>query len=136
MRFISQTSVVALLAARVLAHPAPSSHGVVRRGIDISAFKLKTQSTYYDVADPAKIEIPPSFDTLSYTETARLVVEELFPKADFRLVTDHYIGNDGVGHVTFKQQLHGLDIDNADFNVNVRNFSRPCKHVLIYSTDC
>lgn len=119
MRFVSRTALAALLAIRVLGHPTPSPHANVRRGIDLEAFRLKTEASYSDVKKTEDLNLPPSFDTLSYTETARLVVEELFPKADFRLVPDHYIGNDGIGHVVFKQQVHGIDIDNADFNVNV-----------------
>jgi len=119
MRFVSHSGLVGLLATRVFGHPTAAPHAVSRRGIDLEAFRLKTESLYSDVKKTEDLNLPPSFDTLSYTDTAKLVVEELFPKADFRLVPDHYIGNDGIGHVIFKQQVHGIDIDNADFNVNV-----------------
>jgi extracellular elastinolytic metalloproteinase len=34
-------------------------------------------------------------------------------------VDDHYVGNNGIAHFYFKQTVNDLDIDNADFNVNV-----------------
>jgi extracellular elastinolytic metalloproteinase len=119
MRFVSQSGLVALLATRVLGHPTASPHAIGRRGIDIEAFRLKTESLYSDVKQTENLDLPASFEALSYTETAATVVKELFPNANYRLVSDHYIGNDGIGHVFFKQQVHGIDIDNADFNVNV-----------------
>lgn len=119
MRFATSVGVASLLVTRVLGHPTASQHAQSRRGVDISAFRLKGQSSYADVAKTGELNLPPSFGEASYTDTASAVVKELFPKAEFRLVPDHYIGNDGIGHVVFKQQIHGIDIDNADFNVNV-----------------
>jgi extracellular elastinolytic metalloproteinase len=58
-----------------------------------------------------------------YVETAKELVTsataDLGPGSTFRLVQDHYVGTNGIGHVNFKQTVHGLDIENADFNVNV-----------------
>lgn len=34
---------------------------------------------------------------------------------------DHYVGTNGIAHFNFKQTVNGVDIDNADFNVNIRN---------------
>lgn len=123
MRLLSQTAVAALLASRVLGHPHASPVASIRgRSVDLSQFRLKSGSTYSDVAQTsdAGLQPPSSFDTPDYTQTATWLVQEIFPEADFRLVTDHYVGDDGMGHVQFKQTAHGLDIDNADFNVNVR----------------
>ena len=53
-------------------------------------------------------------------DAATAVVKKVLPNAEFRLVDDHYVGSNGIAHVNFKQTVHGLDIDNADFNVNVR----------------
>lgn len=124
MRLLSQAGVVALLSTRVFGHPhAPSPpQGSIRgRSVDLSAFKLKTGSVYSDVAKTSEsgIELPVGFDTPTYTQAATWLVQEVFPDAEFRLVPDHYVGNDGIGHVVFKQTVHGLDIDNSDFNVNV-----------------
>jgi extracellular elastinolytic metalloproteinase len=54
-----------------------------------------------------------------YTETAKDLVKSTFPKATFRMVNDHYVGTNGLAHIHFKQTINGIDIDNADFNVNV-----------------
>ena len=32
---------------------------------------------------------------------------------------DHYVGTNGIAHYYFKQTANDLDIDNADFNVNI-----------------
>lgn len=58
-----------------------------------------------------------------YVATATKLVKSTFPNMTFRTVKDHYIGTNGIGHVHFKQTAHGIDIDNADFNVNVSIFS-------------
>ena len=58
-----------------------------------------------------------------YVSTATKLVKSTFPKSTFRVVDDHYIGTNGIGHVHFKQTAHGLDIDNSDFNVNVSTLS-------------
>lgn len=129
MRLLSQTAVAALLASRVLGHPHASPVASIRgRSVDLSQFRLKSGAVYSDVAQTtdAGLHPPSSFDTPDYTQTATWLVQEIFPEADFRLVTDHYVGNDGIGHVTFKQTAHGLDIDNADFNVNVSFLRKHC----------
>lgn len=53
-------------------------------------------------------------------ETATEAVQKIAGSdATFRTRSDHYVGTNGVGHVYFKQNIHGIDIDNAEFNVNV-----------------
>jgi extracellular elastinolytic metalloproteinase len=55
-----------------------------------------------------------------YVEAATRLVKGIVPEGiEFRLVDDHYVGDNGVGHVYFKQTVHGVDVDNAIFNVNV-----------------
>lgn len=41
------------------------------------------------------------------------------PNATFRLVDDHYVGANGIAHFYFRQTANDVDIDNADFNVNI-----------------
>lgn len=55
----------------------------------------------------------------SYVDSATAVVQSTVPGVEFRVVDDHYVGTNGVAHVNFKQTVHGLDVDNSDFNVNV-----------------
>ena len=122
MRFISASISAALLASHVLGHPASSSTsrgGLQARAIDLSAFRLKPVSTYSN----ASVTNEADFNTLvrraDYLETASALVQKLAPGAQFRVVDDHYVGDNGIAHVNLKQTVNGLDIDNADFNVNV-----------------
>ncbi|KAI0968120.1 extracellular elastinolytic metallo proteinase [Xylaria arbuscula] len=102
------------------AHPAPvGKPGVRRRAVDLNAYRI-TQSPHYHNeaatrADPKLLV----FKRDTYVETATALVKSVVPDATFRLVEDHYVGNNGIAHVNFKQTVHGLDIDNADFNVNI-----------------
>lgn len=127
MRFISGAASAAMLASQVLGHPSASSsprHGALQaRGIDLSSFRLKTTAIYSNVTDTTS---SPVVDTVikraTYVETATDLINKVAPGTDFRLVTDHYVGDNSIAHVNFKQTAHGLDIDNADFNVNVSFF--------------
>ncbi|EGR44217.1 uncharacterized protein TRIREDRAFT_70800 [Trichoderma reesei QM6a] len=122
------------LAANVHAHPTKqhdSGSNLVRRGIDISKYHLPslsdyTPSTHVDVEDEASLQ---SVDLKrDYVATATRAVKRLAPHAKFRVVDDHYVDVDGIGHVHFKQTVHGIDIDNADFKVNVGRNGRVFSH--------
>ncbi|KAK1574740.1 fungalysin metallopeptidase [Colletotrichum navitas] len=106
--------------SQVFAHPATGhSHNIGRRGVDIEAFRLPQVGSYTNATE---IEATPPIALLKrggYVETATELVKKLAPNAEFRLVGDHYVGTNGIGHVNFKQTVHGLDIDNGDFNVNI-----------------
>jgi Zn-dependent metalloprotease len=68
-----------------------------------------------------------TFSAPTYVDTASQLVKKVASGTEFRVVTS-YKSDTGVGHVVFKQQVHGIDIDTADFNVNVsftRKFNRP-----------
>lgn len=105
--------------ALVGAHPSgPGSHSIVGRSIDLNAFRLKATSSYVN----ASIAESPSHrrhKRADYIEAATELVKSQINGASFRVVEDHYVGANGVAHVNFKQTANGLDIDNADFNVNV-----------------
>lgn len=110
------------LAAKTQAHPAhhaPRGSALGKRGIDLEAFRLKEIADY--IPNEEVVEDPPL--TVSkrddYLETAKDVIKSVLPKATFRLVEDHYVGSNGIAHVHFKQTVNGVDVDNADFNVNV-----------------
>ncbi|EKD16128.1 uncharacterized protein L3040_007782 [Drepanopeziza brunnea f. sp. 'multigermtubi'] len=123
MHFLFRTGAVALLAINAIGHPTSShqSRGNIQaRKIDLEAFRLTTASTYTNASTAADIE--PSAGLVrpaGYVNTATALVRSVAPSAEFRLVEDHYVGSNGIAHVHFKQTVHGLDIDNADFNVNV-----------------
>lgn len=116
------------LPASVFAHPAHQSYGLNRRTVDLNAFRLKSLAKYVNATETV-IEAPSSFAPFkpqSYVEVATQHVKMIAPDATFRVVDDHYVGDNGVAHVHFRQTANGLDIDNADFNVNVRYDSVPC----------
>lgn len=121
MRFTSHVGAAALLASTVLGHPrstTTSRSGLQRRVIDLNAFRLKTIPSY---TTPVIIDsnTTPILKREDWIDTATSLVKATVPNAEFRLVDDHYIGVNGIAHANFKQTAHGLDIDNADFNVNV-----------------
>jgi extracellular elastinolytic metalloproteinase len=103
---------------RANAHPAHKSD-LQRRTVDLRSYTLKTTSQYINT--PAS-KADPSLKLLrreGYVETATELVKKIAPDAEFRVVNDHYVGNNGIAHVNFRQTVHGIDIGNADFNVNV-----------------
>lgn len=120
------------LAANVNAHPArqpENGNSLAKRGIDISKYHLPSLSQY---TPSPNIEEEASLQSLTYkrnyVDTATRAVKKIAPKSEFRVVDDHYIDVDGIGHVHFKQTVHGIDIDNADFKVNVSG--RPNESIL------
>ncbi|CZS99711.1 hypothetical protein WAI453_002365 [Rhynchosporium graminicola] len=124
MRFLSRAGAVALLASNVLGHPASqhsqsSTRGLLPRTIDLSRFRITTESTYSNATATAESDISSLTKRVDYVDTASAVVSKIAPGAEFRVVSDHYVSENGIAHVYFKQTAHGLDIDNADFNVNV-----------------
>jgi extracellular elastinolytic metalloproteinase len=108
------------------AHPARTAKpGVRRRTVDLNAYRIHQAPEYHnEEATNAKRSELLVFKRESYVETATALVKSVVPDATFRVVGDHYVGTNGIAHVNFKQTAHGLDIDNADFNVNVRLLPR------------
>ena len=111
------------LAANVQAHPhgrEPNKSSLSKRAVDVAKFRLTDMSNYtasaVTKADASVMTIGKRGD---YVGTAAELVKTVAPGAEFRVVNDHYVSSDGVAHVNFKQTMHGIDIDNADFNVNV-----------------
>ncbi|KAF2497908.1 extracellular elastinolytic metallo proteinase [Lophium mytilinum] len=118
----------ALFIGQTIAHPLVSTgqhdhrvQSLQRRQVDISKFRLTTTANYVN-ADSGDSALK-LFRSLSagndYLETAKAFVAKTFKHADFRVADDSYVGANGIGHVYFKQTAHGLDIDNADLNVNI-----------------
>ena len=109
---------LALAIHHVSAHPlSQSSQGLARRVVDLNAFRLKALSDYVN-ATTVDEEIVASFQKAAPKDTATDLVKTTVPGAQFRLV-ESYTGDNGVAHFYFRQTANGLDIDNADFNVNV-----------------
>ncbi|KAK6846422.1 extracellular metalloproteinase MEP [Apiospora arundinis] len=88
-----------------------------RRSVDLNAFRLKSTAKY--ISSKASTDALKIARRDTYVDTATELVKTISPGSEFRLVDDHYVGENGIAHVNFKQTAHGLDIDNADINVNI-----------------
>ncbi|TVY53916.1 Extracellular metalloproteinase mep [Lachnellula cervina] len=122
MRVIAAASAAAFLASQAFGHPTSTTprRSLSRRVVDLNAFRLDTVADYKNSTSTAKsITAPPLFKREDYVDAATAHVKSIAPGKEFRLVDDHYIGSNGIAHVNFKQTVHELDIDNADFNVNI-----------------
>lgn len=112
------------LAAVTTAHPkraaAPSNGDVVlgKRGVDLTQFTIPGLGDYTKANDVEESQFRLT-NPADYVAAATRAVKDVAPNAEFRVVEDHYIGASGIAHVNFKQTAHNLDIDNADFTVNV-----------------
>lgn len=122
MRSVLIATLASVAAVGVYAHPqARNSASLSRRAIDLDKFRMVVKTEYKNATE---VDADPTIPTLraraSPEETATELVSAQAPDAEFRLSTDHYTGKNGVSHFYYKQTANGLDIDNADFNVNVR----------------
>ncbi|KAF1846149.1 extracellular metallo proteinase 2 [Cucurbitaria berberidis CBS 394.84] len=121
MRSFLLASLASLAAIKsTYAHPRPGSNTLHRRAVDLDSFRVKVATVYKNAtevaADPS---IPSLAKRASPQEVATALVQSTVPDAKFRLVDDHYVGANGIAHFYFKQTANGLDIDTADFNVNI-----------------
>ncbi|KAJ8121691.1 hypothetical protein ONZ43_g1922 [Nemania bipapillata] len=111
-----------LLGASLLvyAHPSPrSSNNVQGRAVDLKAFRMNTNSQYINHKSSKADQSLRLLKRGTYIETATELVKQVVPNAEFRLKKDHYVGTNGVAHVYFRQTMNGLDVGNANFNVNI-----------------
>lgn len=130
MRFSTlQAAAVAQLATSVLAHPhaAPAAEGSAlhKRAVNIDAYKNKLGAapakyvTNEVIVEAEKKGTPiRRAAAAADNDVASAHIKTLHPNAQFRLVTS-YSSRNGVTHTAFKQTANGIDIDTADFNVNV-----------------
>jgi extracellular elastinolytic metalloproteinase len=123
------------------AHPHPTTgtrNNVQRRTVDLKSYRVKTASHYVNNKASKADRSLKLLKRATYVETATELVKQVVPNAEFRLKGDHYVGTNGVAHVYFRQTVHGLDIGNANFNVNVCN-SVMKLHLVAYANypvDC
>lgn len=120
MRAALLTTLASLGVIGINAHPTSRSNTLGKRAVDLDAFRMRIKADYKNAT---QVSSDPSIASLtrraSAEEVATELVKKTVPGATFRLVGDHYVGTNGVAHFYFKQTANGLDIDNADFNVNV-----------------
>ncbi|KAL6707019.1 hypothetical protein ACN47E_004969 [Coniothyrium glycines] len=119
MRSVLLASLASLSAVIIHAHPT-SHNKLAKRAVDLDAFRVKVKTVYKNAT---AVELDPTIPSLSRRASAQDVATELVqktsPSAKFRLVDDHYVGTNGIAHFFFKQTVNGLDVDTADFNVNI-----------------
>ena len=90
-------------AAYVRGHPAPEARtgaALQRRTIDLNAFRLPALSEYINATVVESSPETASFaKRADYVDTATELVKTKAPGATFRLVQDHYVGDNGIAHV-------------------------------------
>jgi extracellular elastinolytic metalloproteinase len=120
---------LALTIGSISAHPlSQHSKGLAKRTVDLNAFRLKVASDY---TNSTSVDTDPPLGITKRAaneDTATELVKKKVPGATFRLV-ESYTGTNSVAHFYFKQTANGIDIDNADFNVNVSQYSRADLHL-------
>jgi extracellular elastinolytic metalloproteinase len=123
MRSALIATLASVAAMGAYAHPhTRGSASLSKRAIDLDKFRMVVKTEYKNATE---VDADPTIPTLRLRatpeETANDLVAAQAPDAEFRLSGDHYTSKNGVTHLYFKQTANGLDIDNADFNVNVCN---------------
>jgi extracellular elastinolytic metalloproteinase len=105
--------------AGVAGHQIRSKQQLGTRVVDLNQYRLPVRANYVNATETSSSPHVALLKRGTYVDTATELLKSVVPGVTFRLVSDHYVGSNGVAHVYFKQTAHGLDIDNADFNVNV-----------------
>lgn len=114
--------VYGLLGASMMAdaHPSTKSrNNIQRRTVDMNSLRLGTTSQYVNHKAAKADQSLKLLKRATYVETATELVKQIIPDAEFRLKKDHYVGTNGIAHVYFRQTVNGIDVGNANFNVNV-----------------
>lgn len=112
--------ILALGAATASAHAAYGEGGLFNRGNDVRQYAMPDLAHYspnYSKEKSKRHINQPRSETP--VDAALAYVKKTTPNVEFRVAHDHYTSTSGVTHVNFKQTLHGIDIDNADFKVNI-----------------
>ncbi|KAK2755603.1 elastinolytic metalloproteinase mep [Colletotrichum kahawae] len=111
------------LASRAVGHPAHGPRQLSKRTQLLNSYRFNTVSSY--TAGDGATFFEPKITTErrdkrdDYVKIATLKLQEIAPQAEFRLVGDSYVGRNGVAHVHFQQTVNGIDVDNAQVNVNI-----------------
>ncbi|PYI01935.1 extracellular elastinolytic metallo proteinase [Aspergillus sclerotiicarbonarius CBS 121057] len=116
MHGLQMIGALPLLAA---AYPTAQVTHADKVAVDLNALRLVSNAEYVNSLNVTTQALAVASFEGNYTDTAARLVQEIAPGASFRLVEDHYIGDNGIAHVYFRQTVHDIDIDNADFNVNI-----------------
>lgn len=92
----------------------PPENGLIVTGAPLP----KQVDNYYpsDRLPTTKLEYEKGVD---YLETAKNFVAAMYPRVQFTVLPDNYVGTNGVGHVHFKQVYEGELIPSSHLTVNV-----------------
>ncbi|KAE9579475.1 hypothetical protein CGMCC3_g4703 [Colletotrichum fructicola] len=111
------------LASRAAGHPAHGLRQLSKRTQLLNSYRFNTVSSYTAGNDATFPEPKTATERrdkrADYIGIATLKLRETVTQAEFRLVDDSYVGSNGVAHVHFQQTVDGIDVDNAQFNVNI-----------------
>ncbi|KAJ6789113.1 hypothetical protein PWT90_08947 [Aphanocladium album] len=111
---------LALGATAASAHAVHASGGLNGKSIDVRKFAMPDLAHYSPnySKDKSKrqINLPRNAPPV---DAALAFVKKRAPGVEFRMADDYYTSTSGITHVNFKQTLHGIDIDNADFKANI-----------------
>ncbi|KAH8666865.1 extracellular metallo proteinase mep [Xylariales sp. PMI_506] len=122
MRYSLLASLIVGASLSVNAHPtdhtAAYKSGLNKRSVDLNAYRTTGTSAYSNVVDTTANAAFTALTVSDPVDTATELVKSTYPEAEFRFVQS-YTSNNGITHAYFKQTIHGLDVDNADFNVNI-----------------
>ncbi|VUC31150.1 unnamed protein product [Clonostachys rosea] len=87
--------------------------------IDLEALRIQVSTKYVNNAGAKSSLSLQGSQKSTYLEAAYELVEAVAPGATYSIIPGHYTGSNGISHVHFKQTFHGVEIDNAVFNVNI-----------------
>ncbi|KAF4549268.1 Fungalysin metallopeptidase (M36)-like protein [Elsinoe fawcettii] len=119
MAVLSKIIAIAAAVSSVAAHPRPQVEGRPGR-ISRSIDDFQPQGfTQYVNKDEVPADLVGGRFSGDYEAAAEAFVAQQFPGVTLRKADSSYQGSNGIGHVFFRQQINGVDLDNADVNVNV-----------------
>lgn len=114
------------LVANINAHPTTHNtrdlDGGSSGGVDLSAFPMPEFASSYINADDIhdhKLAILARGSSSNFVQAASDFVKKSSPGLEFRVMDDHHIGSTGIAYINMKQTIHGIDVDNGDFKVNI-----------------
>ncbi|KAM0335572.1 hypothetical protein ACHAQA_000620 [Verticillium albo-atrum] len=112
------------LASLAAAHPSrgPAATRVSKRTALLHSYRFGAVPTYttLDVLpeqSPQRVKRQRD-QSVDFVKIATRTLQEAVPGSAFRVIDDSYVGNNGVAHVHFQQTIGGIDVDDANFNVN------------------
>lgn len=97
-------------------HEHRHGHKALGRRADNTTYAYPQNVSY---TPSTQVSGVPIFGTHDPVEVATRFIYWKSPKAQFRVVDDFFTSSNGITHVHFKQTANGIDIDNADYTVNV-----------------